>query len=220
MGNRSRPLSQRLKLPACSTSRHPRKAPRNRYLEDTRHQRRGPHEHDRGNHRTIATTAAQCRRGRIDLFEGQLADHSPAADLLHGRLPRPHQHRLRAAADEADAALQRAVYGLGAGIFFIGYFLFEVPSNLMLEKIGARRTLLRIMFCWGLVAAAMMFVRRPRSSTVRASCSACSRRDSSPASSCTSRTGIPTAPRPDHRDLHVGHHHRQRHRRPAVRRAS
>lgn len=54
-----------------------------------------------------------------------------------------------------------AVYGLGAGIFFIGYFLFEVPSNLMLEKIGARKTLLRIMFCWGIVAAAMMFVQTP-----------------------------------------------------------
>ncbi len=54
-----------------------------------------------------------------------------------------------------------AVYGLGAGIFFIGYFLFEMPSNLMLEKIGARKTLLRIMFCWGLVAAAMMFVQTP-----------------------------------------------------------
>src|SRR5215472_7220398 len=54
-----------------------------------------------------------------------------------------------------------AVYGLGAGIFFIGYFLFEVPSNLMLEKIGARKTLLRIMFCWGVVAALMMFVQTP-----------------------------------------------------------
>jgi D-galactonate transporter len=54
-----------------------------------------------------------------------------------------------------------AVYGLGAGIFFIGYFLFEVPSNLLLEKIGARKTLLRIMFCWGIVAAAMMFVQTP-----------------------------------------------------------
>jgi D-galactonate transporter len=54
-----------------------------------------------------------------------------------------------------------AVYGLGAGIFFIGYFLFEVPSNLMLEKIGARKTLLRIMFCWGIVATAMMFVQTP-----------------------------------------------------------
>ena len=54
-----------------------------------------------------------------------------------------------------------AVYGLGAGIFFMGYFLFEVPSNLLLERIGARKTLLRIMFCWGIVAAAMMFVATP-----------------------------------------------------------
>jgi sugar phosphate permease len=54
-----------------------------------------------------------------------------------------------------------AAYGLGAGIFFLGYFLFEVPSNLMLEKIGARKTLLRIMFCWGIVASAMMFVTTP-----------------------------------------------------------
>jgi sugar phosphate permease len=42
-----------------------------------------------------------------------------------------------------------AVYGLGAGIFFVGYFLFEVPSNLVLERIGARKTLLRIMVSWG-----------------------------------------------------------------------
>jgi D-galactonate transporter len=54
-----------------------------------------------------------------------------------------------------------AVYGLGAGIFFIGYFLFEVPSNLLLERIGARKTLLRIMVLWGLTAAAMMFVTTP-----------------------------------------------------------
>ena len=54
-----------------------------------------------------------------------------------------------------------AVYGLGAGIFFIGYFLFEVPSNLMLQRSGVRKTLLRIMLCWGLVASAMMFVRTP-----------------------------------------------------------
>ncbi len=51
-----------------------------------------------------------------------------------------------------------AAYAFGAGVFFIGYFLFEVPSNLLLEKIGARKTLLRIMFGWGLVASAMMFV--------------------------------------------------------------
>ena len=54
-----------------------------------------------------------------------------------------------------------AVYGLGAGIFFLGYVLFELPSNLLLERIGARKTLLRIMFCWGIVAAAMMFVTTP-----------------------------------------------------------
>jgi D-galactonate transporter len=54
-----------------------------------------------------------------------------------------------------------AVYGLGAGIFFLGYFLFEVPSNLMLERIGARKTLLRIMFCWGVVASLMMLVQTP-----------------------------------------------------------
>lgn len=54
-----------------------------------------------------------------------------------------------------------AVYGFGAGIFFIGYFLFEVPSNLILEKIGARKTLLRIMVLWGLAACAMMFVSTP-----------------------------------------------------------
>ena len=51
-----------------------------------------------------------------------------------------------------------AAYAFGAGVFFIGYFLFEVPSNLILEKIGARKTLLRIMFCWGIVASCMMFV--------------------------------------------------------------
>jgi MFS family permease len=54
-----------------------------------------------------------------------------------------------------------AVYGLGAGIFFVGYFLFEVPSNLLLERIGARKTLLRIMVLWGLAACAMMFVSTP-----------------------------------------------------------
>ncbi|MDO8398404.1 MAG: MFS transporter [Bradyrhizobium sp.] len=53
------------------------------------------------------------------------------------------------------------VYGLGAGVFFIGYFLFEVPSNLLLERIGARKTLLRIMVLWGLTASAMMFVSTP-----------------------------------------------------------
>ena len=50
-----------------------------------------------------------------------------------------------------------AVYGTGAGIFFIGYFLFEVPSNLILFRVGARRWIARIMISWGVIAAAMMF---------------------------------------------------------------
>ncbi len=51
-----------------------------------------------------------------------------------------------------------AVYGFGAGIFFLGYFLFEVPSNLLLEKYGARRWIARIMFTWAIVSGAFAFV--------------------------------------------------------------
>jgi MFS family permease len=54
-----------------------------------------------------------------------------------------------------------AVYGLGAGIFFVTYLLFEVPSNLWLERVGARVTLLRIMVLWGLTSAATMLVQTP-----------------------------------------------------------
>ncbi|MFJ8078431.1 MFS transporter [Streptomyces sp. NPDC096176] len=57
-----------------------------------------------------------------------------------------------------DLGLSEAAYGLGAGLFFIGYFLFEVPSNLMLQRIGARTWIARIMITWGLVSAAFMFV--------------------------------------------------------------
>ena len=59
---------------------------------------------------------------------------------------------------QTDLSFSDAVYGLGAGIFFIGYVLFEIPSNLMLPKVGARRTLSRIMVLWGLTSAGMMFV--------------------------------------------------------------
>ena len=54
-----------------------------------------------------------------------------------------------------------AVYGLGAGIFFLGYFFFEVPSNLLLQKIGARKTIMRITIGWGIVCVATMFVKTP-----------------------------------------------------------
>src|SRR5580704_8749202 len=52
-----------------------------------------------------------------------------------------------------------AAYGLGAGLFFIGYFLFEVPSNLILHRVGARAWIARIMISWGVVAMAMAAVR-------------------------------------------------------------
>ncbi|MBL1114353.1 MFS transporter [Streptomyces sp. 110] len=57
-----------------------------------------------------------------------------------------------------DLGFSEAAYGLGAGLFFIGYFLLEVPSNLMLQRVGARTWIARIMISWGLVSAAFMFV--------------------------------------------------------------
>lgn len=62
-----------------------------------------------------------------------------------------------------DLQFSEAIYGFGAGVFFIGYFLFEVPSNLLLEKIGARKTLARITILWGLASMAMIYVKTPAS---------------------------------------------------------
>ncbi|QGY01663.1 MFS transporter [Methylobacterium mesophilicum SR1.6/6] len=61
----------------------------------------------------------------------------------------------------AELRFSETVYGIGAGIFFIGYFLCEVPSNLLLERIGARKTIARITLLWGLCCVAMMFVTTP-----------------------------------------------------------
>jgi MFS transporter, ACS family, tartrate transporter len=60
-----------------------------------------------------------------------------------------------------DLGFSDAVYGLGAGIFFIGYFLFEVPSNLILERVGARVWIARIMITWGIISTAMFLVTGP-----------------------------------------------------------
>jgi len=57
-----------------------------------------------------------------------------------------------------DEAIFGSVYGLGAGLFFIGYFLFEIPSNLILARVGARIWIARIMIIWGFVAASMMVI--------------------------------------------------------------
>ncbi|GAA0900091.1 MFS transporter [Pseudonocardia zijingensis] len=59
----------------------------------------------------------------------------------------------------ADLGLSAAAYGLGAGLFFIGYFFFEVPSNVILHKVGARLWIARIMVTWGVVASATAFVQ-------------------------------------------------------------
>src|SRR5688500_17255322 len=58
---------------------------------------------------------------------------------------------------QADTNLSDAVFAFGAGIFFIGYSIFEIPSNLILHRVGARRWMSRIMISWGVVSALMMF---------------------------------------------------------------
>jgi ACS family tartrate transporter-like MFS transporter len=60
-----------------------------------------------------------------------------------------------------DLGLSAQVYGFGAGIFFFGYFLCEVPSNLILERVGARLWVFRIMLTWGIISAATAFARGP-----------------------------------------------------------
>jgi ACS family tartrate transporter-like MFS transporter len=62
-----------------------------------------------------------------------------------------------------DLGISDFAYGLGSGIFFIGYFFFEVPSNVILARVGARRWICRIMITWGLVSMAMAFARGPSS---------------------------------------------------------
>jgi MFS transporter, ACS family, tartrate transporter len=62
-----------------------------------------------------------------------------------------------------DLGLSPSVFGVGAGIFFLGYFLFEVPSNLVLDKVGARIWIARVMITWGLISGAMAFVQGPTS---------------------------------------------------------
>ena len=60
-----------------------------------------------------------------------------------------------------DLKFSNTVYGLGAGIFFIGYFIFEIPSNIALHKVGARLWIARIMITWAMVSAATVFITTP-----------------------------------------------------------
>src|ERR1700676_572901 len=62
-----------------------------------------------------------------------------------------------------DLGFSEAVYGFGAGIVYLGYMLFEIPSNLFLERIGARKTFARITILWGITSIATMLVKTPTS---------------------------------------------------------
>jgi ACS family tartrate transporter-like MFS transporter len=62
----------------------------------------------------------------------------------------------------ADLGFSSTVFGFGSGIFFLGYCLFEIPSNIILERVGARIWIARIMVTWGLISAGLMFVRTPQ----------------------------------------------------------
>src|SRR5687768_17750890 len=59
---------------------------------------------------------------------------------------------------QRDLGLTGTEYGIGAGLFFLGYCLFEIPSNLVLERVGARLWIARIMITWGLISMATMFI--------------------------------------------------------------
>ena len=62
-----------------------------------------------------------------------------------------------------DLGMSEAVYGMGMGVFFLGYFLLEVPSNLMMQRVGARRWIGPIMIVWGVVSSISMFAKNSRS---------------------------------------------------------
>src|SRR5215208_945227 len=64
---------------------------------------------------------------------------------------------------QSDLRFSDTVYSFGAGIFFVGYFFFEVPSNVILEKVGARLWIARIMILWGIISGATAFATGPYS---------------------------------------------------------
>jgi MFS transporter, ACS family, tartrate transporter len=111
----------------------------------------------------------------MNLKEGQLSLESAVVRVLTRRLiPFLFLLYIVAYLDRINlgfAALQMqkqlgftdAVYGLGAGIFFAGYFLFQVPSNLILQRVGARRWIALLMITWGIISASMCLVVGPRS---------------------------------------------------------
>ena len=83
---------------------------------------------------------------------------------------------------QKELAFSETVYGFGAGIFFLGYVLFEVPSNVILHKVGARLWLARVMLTWAVISAGTAFVSSSTSFYIMRFLPGVARRDSSPAS--------------------------------------
>ena len=88
-----------------------------------------------------------------------------------------------------DLGISAGDYGFALGTFYWGYFLFEVPSNVILEKVGARLWIARIMITWGILAGLTALVTGTTSFGIVRFCSGWPRPASSPASSCISPTG-------------------------------
>ena len=86
---------------------------------------------------------------------------------------------------DIDLGISAAAYGLGAGLFFLTYALSEVPSNLIMHKVGARFWIARIMVTWGLISRRWRLSRAKRRSTCCACCWALPKRVCSLASCCT-----------------------------------
>jgi sugar phosphate permease len=78
----------------------------------------------------------------------------------------------------ADLGLTASMYGLGVGMFYISYIIFEIPSNLIMTRVGARIWIARIMITWGMVSAGMAFVQTPTQLILCVFYSAWRRRDS------------------------------------------
>jgi len=89
-----------------------------------------------------------------------------------------------------DLNMSASAFGFAAGMFFWGYFIFEVPSNLILERVGARVWIARIMISWGLVAGLTALVVDTTSFVVVRFCWACAKPDSFPACCSTSPIGF------------------------------
>ena len=87
------------------------------------------------------------------------ADHAVSGSALRCRMARPDQRRIRAPADGPGPRFQRCGLRLRRGIFYLGYLLFEIPSNLLLERIGARKTFARITILWGFTSMATLLVK-------------------------------------------------------------